>query len=149
MQFRVAPFLIFRNLLALLFLQFRLSIKIRSREWFLYAVENQAKFRVKVKKHLVLLLLDPRCLFPSSGRCRVLVHGNASLSKEWLVLFTVGARIDPPEIPHMLVLPFKLLLQVILLRLLVRFRRPDRRLVRATSNQQQFRSFLRPMNIPR
>ena len=96
----------------------------------------------EAKKHLVLLLLDPRCFFPSSGCCRVLVHRDASLSKEWLILFTVRARIDPPEIAHMLVLPFKLLLQVVLLRL-VRFRRSVRRFIRATSNQQ-FRSFLHP-----
>lgn len=85
-------------------------------------------------KHLVFLLLNPWRFFPSSGCRGILIHGNAALFKEWLVPFTVATWIDSAEIAHMLVLPFKLLLQVFLR--FVKLRCADRRIIRTVPNSR-------------
>lgn len=88
----------------------------------------------KLMKHLVFLLLNSWRFFPSSGCRGILIHGNAALFKEWLVPFTVATWIDSAEIAHMLILPFKLLLQVFLR--FVKLRCADRRIIRTVPNSR-------------
>lgn len=104
---------------------------------------RQIYFTQNPKYYLVFFLLNPRRFFPGPRRCGVLIYRNATLSEKRLILFTVRARIDSAEIAYMLVLPFKLLLQVIFFRL-IRFRRADRRIIYATSNER-FKLSLDPL----